>query len=118
MTSISVTIVAPMTALSARWTAEACQRLSEARVIGNLRAPHSCIRARGGPSRSCGNLCRRVERLYGKTAAEEVAIAVHVVDARHRRPVLAIDERGDRIRGIPPAVAVGPVVGGDRRGRV
>src|SRR5690242_30946 len=52
----------------------------------------------------------------GWAAAEQVAVAVDVVGATHRCPVLALAQRGHGISGLLAAVLMGPVVCGHHLG--
>ena len=49
------------------------------------------------------------ERLGRRAGAEQVAVAVRVVDAAHRRPVLIADEAPQRIGRLLAAVRVAPL---------
>src|SRR5262245_35106272 len=61
-------------------------------------------------------LARHVVRVVGErhAAAEQVPIAVDVVDTRDRRPVFGAAERSGRIGGLFAPVRMTPVVGGYR----
>src|SRR5687767_7858633 len=55
-------------------------------------------------------LCERLDR---GTRADQIAVAVGVVDPGHRRPELGLLQIRQRIRGLLPRVGMAPLVGGD-----
>src|SRR5690606_8852882 len=57
-------------------------------------------------------------RLHGRAGAEEVPVAVGLVDPADRRPVLGRPQPGDRVGRLGPRVRVGPLVRGHVLGRV
>src|SRR3569833_2153746 len=59
-----------------------------------------------------------LERLRRRAGADEVAVAVGLVDAAYRRPVLVLPQRRQRVGRLLPGVGVLPVGGEQRRRRV
>src|SRR5450830_102111 len=77
-------------------------------VLGALRAPTGA-----SPLATIKGLSVVLDRRAG---ADQVAVAEHVVDTAHRRPVLAFDQRRHRVHRLFAAVRVEPLADDFRRG--
>src|SRR5487761_2653198 len=111
------------------WT-RACRRPPTARRPGGgvarPVAPSTCTRVIT-PTYGCAALrgagaspttSRVLTRADGHAAAEQVAVAVDIVDTGHRAPVLGVDEARAGIRRLLPRVGMRPRVRRDRRRRM